>query len=743
VKRKALIIVENQSVPPDTRVLKEARSLYANGYEVTVLCPRREGWPQGHQMVDGIRVYRHPMPREGHTPIGYLWEYGCALFWELLYTWWIYLRHGFHVIQGCNPPDDIFLIVLPFKLLGVKYIFDHHDASPELYLSKSGKKKFLCQLLLWLEKMTYHFSDTVMVTNKSYKDLATDRGRVGSDDVFIVRNGPDPQTFNAAHPNPAVKGGKRYLIGYVGCMNIQDGLDILVEVAQHIKNLGRRDIGFACVGGGPELAKLKKMVKDKGLVDMVNFTGIVPDREMLEILSTADVCVNPDRPCEMNDISTMIKIMEYMALGKPIVQFDSKEGRFSAQEASLYANKTDQVADFASKILWLLERPDERMRMGEFGRRRVEKELAWEHSVENLLAAYERAFSKRTRSADSRWHRHVQKCDQGRNTMTTLSVSTDTAHVSADDGDEDGSRLPYVLITPARNEEAFIEKTIESVIRQTVLPLKWVIVDDGSTDRTSEIVSHHIAHYPWIEMVQMPHRRDRSFAAKVQAFNAGYERVRDVPYEIIGNLDGDISFEKDHFEFLVGKFAMDPILGVAGTVFREEGYSSDRDSFEGHNHVAGQCQFFRRQCWEQVGGYIPHRAGGIDWMAVTTARMIGWKTESFREKWFFHYRRLGTAERSVVSSLFSYGKKDYYLGGHPVWELFRVAYRVAKPPFIVGGLALGLGYCWAFLRRVPRPVSRELMAFHRQEQMHKLQAIIKSLVKLKRIDNFNVHRLSI
>lgn len=395
MKRKVLIIVENESVPPDPRVFKEAGSLRAKGYDVTVLCPRRKGHPQGYQVVDGIRIYRHPMPGEGRTPLGYLWEYGCALLWECVYTWWIFLRHGFHVIQACNPPDDMFLIVLPFKLMGVKYIFDHHDANPELYVSKYQRTGVLHKFLLWLEKMTYRFSDVVMVTNKSYGDLALSRGRVPPDDVFIVRNGPDLHSFSAVPPNTALKNGKRYLVGYVGNMSVQDGLDILVDAAQYIKSLGRSDVRFVCVGKGPELTTLKGMVRDKGLRDMVTFTGRIPDREMLELLSSADVCVNPDRPCEMNDISTMIKIMEYMALGKPIVQFESKEGRFSAKEASLYADPRDPVRDFANKVLWLLERPDERRKMGEFGRRRIEKELAWEYSVKNLLAAYERAFSKR------------------------------------------------------------------------------------------------------------------------------------------------------------------------------------------------------------------------------------------------------------------------------------------------------------------------------------------------------------
>ncbi len=397
VKKKVLIIVENAPVPFDPRVWKEATSLHENGYQVTVLCPRDKGYERGHEVIDGIHIYRHPMPEEGNSPRGYVREYSCALFWEFLYAWWIYLRRGFHVIQGCNPPDDIFLVALPFKLLGVKYIFDHHDVNPELYISKYGKQGAFYKVLVWFEKMTFRFSDVVMSTNCSYGDLAVARGGLDPADVFIVRNGPDSKTFKAVPPKPALKYNKSYLVGYVGTMSIQEGLDILLDVALHIKNMGRRDVHFTCVGGGPSLAGLRQMVQDKGLEDTVNFTGRIPDEQLLDILSTADVCVNPDKPCEMNDISTMIKIMEYMALGKPIVQFDLKEGRFSAQEASLYANNGNQVADFAAKILWLLDNPDERKRMGEFGRRRVEQELAWEYSVRNLLAAYQRVLTKTVR----------------------------------------------------------------------------------------------------------------------------------------------------------------------------------------------------------------------------------------------------------------------------------------------------------------------------------------------------------
>jgi len=303
---------------------------------------------------------------------------------------------------------------------------------------------------------------------------------------------------------------------------------------------------------------------------------------------------------------------------------------------------------------------------------------------------------------------------------------------------ERGPFPAYVLVTPARNEEAFIEKTIESVVQQTLLPLKWVIVNDGSTDATGTVVSRYAGKYDWIELVNLPVRKERNFAAKVHAFNAGQERVQNLSYEVIGNLDSDVALDTDHFEFLLSKFREDPRLGVAGTVFKEEGYNSETDSLEGQLHVSGKCQLFRRRCFDEIGGYFANKAGGIDWIAVTTARMMGWKTRSFREKSFFHYRHLGTAERSVFAAAFSYGEKDYYLGGHPVWELFRVTYRMIKPPYLVEGFALGMGYGWAMLRRMKRPISRELMSFHRREQMRKLSVIMKSLLTFKPIDKFKL-----
>jgi poly-beta-1,6-N-acetyl-D-glucosamine synthase len=297
--------------------------------------------------------------------------------------------------------------------------------------------------------------------------------------------------------------------------------------------------------------------------------------------------------------------------------------------------------------------------------------------------------------------------------------------------------MKYVLISPARNEERFIVKTLESMIAQTLLPLRWVIVDDGSTDRTAEIVERYTSRYPWIEAVRRPQRVDRSFAGKVNAFNAGLERIRSLDFEVIGNLDADISFAPDYLDFLMRKFSDDPSLGVAGTPFTEDGgYDTAKDSFEGENYVAGPCQLFRRKCFEDIGGYVPNPAGGIDWIAVMSARMKGWKVRSFAEKRFHHYRTLGTAQRGTFGANFDYGERAYYLGGSPIWHLFRVAYRLPRKP--IGSIALLLGYCWAALRRIQRPISREMIRFHRREQMKRLRSIFTTLLRCEKVDSFRV-----
>jgi biofilm PGA synthesis N-glycosyltransferase PgaC len=277
----------------------------------------------------------------------------------------------------------------------------------------------------------------------------------------------------------------------------------------------------------------------------------------------------------------------------------------------------------------------------------------------------------------------------------------------------------YVLITPARDESKFIEETIKSVVAQTVLPLKWVIVSDGSTDGTDDIVKKYLAEHPWIELLRMPERQERNFAGKVLAFNAGYDRLRHLPYRYLVSMDGDISFEPDYFAFLLDKAGSDSQLGIVGTAFREGKMSYDY-RFVSIEHVSGPCQFFRRECFEDIGGYLAVRGGGIDHIAVLTARMRGWKTRCFTEK-IYHHRDMGSVKHGPLGYRFARGKLDYALGSHPLWELFRAAYQMTKPPRILGGLMIAAGYTVAALTRAKRPISKELVRFRREEQMARLK----------------------
>jgi glycosyltransferase involved in cell wall biosynthesis len=391
-KRRVLIVVENLPVPFDRRVWSEATTLRAAGYEVSVICPKGHGASESYVEIDGIHVYRHPLPLEARGALAYPLEYLSALFFEFVLTWRVLLARGFDVIHACNPPDTIFLIAGFFRLFGKRFVFDHHDINPELYEAKFGRRDFFYKTLLWLERMTFRTADISIATNLSYRRIALTRGGMRPENVYVVRSGPNLERLRTVPPRPELRKGRAYLVGYVGVIGQQEGIDLLLQaVDDMVHTRGRCDTQFVIVGGGPELANLRQLAERMGIGDYVTFTGRISDQELLEVLCTADVCVNPDRVNDMNDKSTMNKIMEYMALGKPIVQFDMTEGRFSAQDASLYALANDP-ADLADKIAELLEDPERRRAMGEYGRRRVREELSWEHEAPKLLAAYDAVF---------------------------------------------------------------------------------------------------------------------------------------------------------------------------------------------------------------------------------------------------------------------------------------------------------------------------------------------------------------
>jgi glycosyltransferase involved in cell wall biosynthesis len=389
MSRRVLILVENLPSPFDRRVWQEATALRDAGYTVSIICPTGKGYDARYEEIDGIAIHRYALPIEADGAKGYAVEYSVALAKTFALAWKVFFTRGFDVIHACNPPDLFFLIGAFFKLFGKRFVFDHHDINPELYEAKFGRRDFFYRLLLKLERWTFRWADVSIATNESYRRIAVERGGMDADRVFVVRSGPSLERLKVLPPDESLRKGRRFLVGYVGVMGAQEGIDLLLRAVHSIVHWHRRtDIHFGLVGGGTSLDEMKKLAEELGVADYVTFTGRVPDAALLAMLNTADVCVNPDVANEMNDKSTMNKIMEYMALGKPIVQFDLTEGRFSAQQASLYARRNDPD-DLAVKIVELTDDAEKRARMGAYGRRRVENELEWKYEIPKLLAAYD------------------------------------------------------------------------------------------------------------------------------------------------------------------------------------------------------------------------------------------------------------------------------------------------------------------------------------------------------------------
>jgi glycosyltransferase involved in cell wall biosynthesis len=407
--RHILILVENLPLPFDRRVWQEACALRDAGYRVSAICPMLKGYTKPYELLEGVHIYRHPLRAdESQTAKGYAREYGTALWHQMRIAWRIYRKHPFDAIHACNPPDLLFLVALPFLLLGVRFLFDHHDINPELFEIKFGRKRFtkrlLYRMVVLAERLTFFFSRRASIaTNQSYKRIAVQRGHMDPDRVFVVRSAPDLRKFVAVPADPRWKAGKKYLIGYLGTIGPQEGLQFLVEAAQILK-AKRNDIGWIVIGDGPTRQDIVNLAQRQGLADDIAFPGRLDDATMIQALCTCDVCVNTDLATEMNDKSTMNKIIEYMALARPIVQFDLTEGRVSAGLASAYAPPND-AAELAEQIEALLENPTLRRQMGEYGRTRVEQQLAWKYSVPILLDAYETLFAgkviRRARELDS------------------------------------------------------------------------------------------------------------------------------------------------------------------------------------------------------------------------------------------------------------------------------------------------------------------------------------------------------
>ena len=388
MKKHVLMIVENNPVPHDIRVWNEAQALVELGYQVTIISPRSEKSPAKFEILNGIALYRHYIPFEGGGKFGLLFEYLNARFWEFFLSIRIYINNPFDVIHAANPPDHIFLIAALYKSLDVRFIFDHHDITPENYLAKFNRADILYEISLYMEKMTFRTADIVISTNESYKTIALTRGHKNDDDVFVVRNGPNLRNIPPVTANDKWKDGFKYMIAYVGNIGNQEGIDSLLKIVHYlVYKRGIMDTRFIVVGTGPHWQAMVQLAKMMNLEKYVLFTGYIPYKDFYEILATADLCINPEFRNEFTDRSTMIKIMDYMTFGKALVQFETTEGKVTAGDAA-YNVRDNNIEHFADAIVYLIENPRTRQKMGEIGRMRIEKSLNWDEQKKVLKSAY-------------------------------------------------------------------------------------------------------------------------------------------------------------------------------------------------------------------------------------------------------------------------------------------------------------------------------------------------------------------
>ncbi|HEY9849889.1 MAG TPA: glycosyltransferase family 4 protein [Leptolyngbyaceae cyanobacterium] len=392
---KVLIIVENLPVPFDRRVWLEATTLQKAGYQVSVISPKSKVFNQEYEVIDEVHIYRYSLPPEESSVTGYFREYSWAIGSSFRLAQRVWQERGFDIIHICNPPDLLFLIAGWFKLRrGVKVIFDHHDLNPEMYEAKYNRHDIFYYGLYWAERLTFAIADFIIATNESHKGVALSRGKKREGKIYVVRSGPDLSRFRPISPNAIYRKGRSYLVGYVGVIGEPEGIDYLLRSVQYIvREKHRQDIHFMIIGDGPALEKMKNLTEKLQLTEFVEFTGFKMGEELLERLSSTDLCVEPSPRTRYNDCCTMNKILEYMAMGKPVVQFDLVEGRRSAAGASLYATPNDEV-EFAEKIIQLLDNLEMREKMGLEGKRRMEELLEWRHQAPKLLDLYSRVLSK-------------------------------------------------------------------------------------------------------------------------------------------------------------------------------------------------------------------------------------------------------------------------------------------------------------------------------------------------------------
>jgi poly-beta-1,6-N-acetyl-D-glucosamine synthase len=707
---KVVLLVENNTVPTDIRVWREARTAVQAGYSVTVVAPASDRHPRRHEWIDGVEIFRHPAWQAEGSALKQMLEYANAFAWEAWICVKLALRRPPRIVHAANPPDYLFLIAWILRTRGVKFIFDHHDLSPELYLAKFGPDRRndpIHRLLRWMERRSCRAADAVISSNRSYREHVIAKHGIAPEKVFVVRNDPEPDDTCSTSRRQDSNGLVRLI--YVGAISRQDGVDILMR-AIHCLVTDLRCPGVRCavVGDGDDLDRVKRLCSELGLDAHCEFTGYVHERERVrEMLDMADICLEAAPCSEVNARSTFIKVMEYMAAGRPIVAFDLEETRFSAQGAAILVPDGD-VRAFAAAIRTLVEDPHMREELGARGLERICKELNWSSSAKELLRAYEYVLRAPTPGGvgRGRWAEHERVPRQIPEGKTRAVGSGRKAR-------------SYVIVSTVKDEERFVEETLRCVAKQTVLPARWIIVDDRSIDRTRELVQRFIGAYQWIELIGTDADAVASGSPIMHAFYLGLRRTAGLQFDYLVKLDCDLMLPADYFERLLEEFERDPALGIASGIYLEEAGGEWRAIAMPQYHAAGASKMVRRECFEDFGGFVRER--GWDTVDEVRAQCQGWRTRHFCHLRFRHLKPEGSRAGSLRTCVM-HGEVHYLSGGGPLFLALKAAHRmIAGSPVLLGGCAVLLGYLRLLFARRTMLVSVAEARYYRQVLNHRMR----------------------
>jgi biofilm PGA synthesis N-glycosyltransferase PgaC len=713
---KSVCLLVQNVYDADPRVRRKAEALVAAGYTVDVLALRPADGRKRYTL-GGVNVDTLSLGKKRGSLARYVFEYVAFAIWALVRTTVQMRRRRYSIVEINTLPDFLVFAAIGAKLMGATVILDMHEIAPEFYMSKYGipEDSAAVRLVKFLERISFGFADHVITINEPIEDLLNRRGLPRSKST-VVMNAADEARFRSPAAAPVAATAPRsptFVMMYHGTLTKIYGLDIAVE-ALAMAHPDMADAELWILGSGPEAGALAALAERRGIGPKVKLLGQIAAADVPAWLQRCDVGILPIRRDVFLEFASPNKLPEYIIAGKAVIVSHLKAIRHYFGPDALAYFEPNNPADLARQMVALFRDPALCRRLADRAREEYVP-IRWEVMKRRYLDLIDGIARPVPEAPEpSRTGASTALAGQRPGTQPTGLRNAAIASLPA-----------YVLITPAHNEAQFIERTIQSVVAQSVRPLKWVIVSDGSTDGTDQIVGRHAARHDWIELLTLPARTRRNFAGKVAAFNAGYARTAGLEYDVIGNLDGDVSFEEDYLAFLIGKFAENPRLGVAGTPYLEDDALHD-DRFKSPAHVSGACQLFRRACFEDIGGYAPVKSGGIDLIALLSAQAKGWQTRRFDEKTCRHHRSVGSGQHAgICARLLNHGRKDYLLGSHPGFEVFRGVYQMKRWPYVIGGALMLIGYFWALVSGAERSMPEELIELRRSDQLQRLKDVVR------------------